>query len=781
MADTSPPQPVVEPPARPRQVLNVPTGYHDNGEVHQDLSPAHLRRLLAKAGHSERRLFAVARLVAVEPGEHPTRGTYTLIRAADQRGRECNFLAQGKAAPLVRYLEKRYEAKQPAYLRARPFQRRNGEIVLLNPEPVTARWVGRIEPEYEIHHQTLAAQYRAVEDLEPGSYLGITRSQSILRHQYSYYLSEVAQSAATKLLTDSLKTPQAVAAALGHEHVVSPRPEIHRLIETLHAPRSLKHAQQAQDKLVHIAAVGMLCDPIRESVSERNTAKRRRKKPPRLTDTQRAKGLDKYAAELASRILPFKLTEDQSAAVVDALRDMDSGVPMRRILSGDVGSGKTAVFTVITAAALEAGMRVAIINPTEQLARQTYGKLREWLAEFKVAFCAAGVPIDREARCLVGTVALCTKMPGQFELCVIDEQHRFARRQRDILLANRGHQLEASATCIPRSQALVTTGVMHVSYLTHIHVEKNIITRIWQPDEKGALFAAIRKTVEDGGQVLIIHPAKQASAPAPDIEEAEQETPEQRCEREADLLADDVPEPAPGAEEAERRRRRFQYKLMSVADVADGWKEAFPGQVRVAHGGLSAEENGAAIDDLHAGRANILITTSLVEVGLDIPGVRRAVIMQADRFGIAATHQLRGRVARAGGTGYCDLYVADEISPKSMRRLEVLERCCDGFELATADMDQRGRGDLTTYGNRQSGELPGNPFRQIEVPAKALETASKALIECYEGRYAARYAFDALTPEAAQALKERANAPKKKATKKKRSAKPRKRRPTASA
>lgn len=359
--------------------------------------------------------------------------------------------------------------------------------------------------------------------------------------------------------------------------------------------------------------------------------------------------------------LPFPLTEEQMTACREITSDLAGATPMRRILSGDVGTGKTAVYGMAAASAVDAGARVAILLPSQTLAAQVYQELTTWwpdLMSTSELVIAGATPRPLTGlRLLVGTTSLLTQHVGMIDLLIVDEQHRFSRDQREALGGPTTHLLEVTATCIPRTQALMRYGVIQVSKLTQCHVDKDIRTTLYHADDRKALFDRVRETLERHRQVLVIHPTRSA-------------------ETKKDGL--------PSAEAA------FQK-----------WEALFPGQVRLVHGQM--DTNAQSLDDMRHGRANILVATTVVEVGIDLPLLERVLVVHAERFGLTALHQIRGRVARKGGVGYCDLYLPREVGDKSIERLQVLESMSGGFEVAEADLALRGFGDLSSNSERQTG------------------------------------------------------------------------------
>lgn len=429
-----------------------------------------------------------------------------------------------------------------------------------------------------------------------------------------------------------------------------------RLILTAHVGRTVESAMQAQAALERLAAFA----GYRSAFENGPSAARSRW----IANLNTGKRL---------QAIPFELSKDQLAAIGEISRDIAGKDTMRRLLSGDVGSGKTAVYASVVAAAVDQGAVCAVMLPSETLARQVHRDMRQWWPDLAnrlilrtgsvAAADTKSAPADHRAPlpcAVIGTTALLHDERVKPQIVVVDEQHKFSREQREQLLARGAHLLEVTATCIPRSQALVQFGVLTVSKLRP-HVRKVINTRIVGQDERRELMASVVATLEAKHQVLVVYPARG------DGSESE---------------SDDLP---------------------TATEAFQQWDRLFPGRVALAHGGQSGSENDRAVGRMRDGSADILVATSVVEVGVNIPGLRHVVVVRAERFGLTSLHQIRGRAARTGGVGTCDLYLPKQIGEKSYARLQALVRHQDGFELAEADMRLRGIGDLSSSSDMQSG------------------------------------------------------------------------------
>lgn len=425
-----------------------------------------------------------------------------------------------------------------------------------------------------------------------------------------------------------------------------------------HAPKSLELGRKAQHALEVLAAYGVIL---------------RAKGSQRLTGTGSPVVVGPWEKRAAG--ISFRLTEEQRQAIIDIITDLAAARPMRRILSGDVGTGKTAVYGTVCAALVDAGRRAVVLLPNESLAAQVAREFRSWWPDLPIGL-VTGSTSDTDAELdqplLVGTTALLHRRLPEPDLMVVDEQQKFSREQREQLVGNDTNLLEVTATCIPRSQALVRYGVVQVSKLTIPHTPKTIHTRIWFRDQWPELFGRVKKTLADGDQVLLVYPLREKG------EENEED-------------------------DRENGPRRNTPPLRSAEEVYQKWARLYPGRVRWVHGQMSDTDKEDALKALRDGQADILVATTVVEVGINLPKLRRIVIVHPERHGLTTLHQLRGRVARTGGEGWCDLFLPNHVKEKTMERLRVMEQTTDGFKVAEMDMRLRGVGDLSQNSSKQSG------------------------------------------------------------------------------
>lgn len=498
----------------------------------------------------------------------------------------------------------------------------DNKLYLRNPEIVDPFWIGRLRPEY------------------PGKPRVI--SPNTVRKVVLSHLREALEPASAWLM-ETLEMSEAELLRVAG----CPDMSLRLLIKQAHLPLSYDDGERAILGLERLAALGIARAAFQARrkdivASWHSPANWRR----RLSE------------------LPFTLSSDQLQATEEIVRDLAKPQPMHRVLSGDVGTGKTVVYGLAAAACIDGGGRVALILPNYALARQVASEFASWWPDIAPAFIASGAGPDAavEDPFVVGTTALLHRPIGRRDLVIVDEQQRFSREQREQLVAEDTHLLEATATCVPRTQALMQYGAVGLSRLRHRHVERTIETRIWTAAEGRALFKAVKESVARGEQVLVVYPKR-------DLKDG-----------------DDLNEMKKSAAAA--------YHL---------WDRKFPGRVRLAHGAQSNEEKNAAVEAMKAGEADILVATTVVEVGLNIPGLRRVVVVHPERLSLTVLHQIRGRAARTGGRGYFDLYLPEEVSEDSLERLKVLVRCDDGFEIAEVDLKLRGFGDLSRESERQHG------------------------------------------------------------------------------
>ena len=403
------------------------------------------------------------------------------------------------------------------------------------------------------------------------------------------------------------------------------------------------------------------------------------------------------------RGLPFRLTGAQTRAVEEILADFGRGSPMNRLVQGDVGSGKTMVAAAAAYCACRNGAQTALMAPTEILAEQHYHSLQKLFAPMGISVAlltgSQGVKEKRETRLsiasgqvqiVVGTHALISESTvfSNLGLVITDEQHRFGVGQRGKLSAKgeSPHLLVMSATPIPRTLALLMYGDLEVSILDELPPGRQTVeTFLVGESYRARLNAFIRKQVEAGHQAFVVCPA---------VEENQEL----------------------GVKAAVCWAQTLQQTV-------------FPDlRVSLLHGQMKGAEKEAVMAAFSRGEADVLVATTVIEVGVDVPNATLMVIEDADRFGLSQLHQLRGRVGRGSAKSYCVLTTHNR-NPETIGRLKALCKTTDGFRIAEEDLKLRGPGDF--FGSRQSG-LPAFRVADLSMDLETLRQAQAASLEWIE-------------------------------------------------
>lgn len=397
--------------------------------------------------------------------------------------------------------------------------------------------------------------------------------------------------------------------------------------------------------------------------------------------------------------LPFKLTDAQKKAAWEILQDLEKAEPMSRLLEGDVGSGKTLVAIMALLNVALNKKQAALMVPTEILAEQHFKSIAHLLKQYdlniELLTHSHKVKDINEADIIIGTQALIqeTVKFNNLALVIVDEQHRFGVKQRQKLLdynndsATTPHFLSMTATPIPRSLALSIYGDLDISIISQMPANrKKIITSLVTEKRRAAAYEFIRKEIKSGRQAFVVCPL---------IDES-------------DKL---------GVKSVKKEHEKLD-------------KEIFPElKVGLLHGKLKAKEKEAIMADFLANKIQILVSTSVIEVGVDVPNATMMIIEGAERFGLATLHQFRGRVGRSDYQSYCILFPSNEelTNPKTIKRLEAMTKYSDGFSLAKIDLKLRGAGEI--YGASQSGfpELQIASLFDYETIKKA-QTEASAII-----------------------------------------------------
>ena len=392
--------------------------------------------------------------------------------------------------------------------------------------------------------------------------------------------------------------------------------------------------------------------------------------------------------------LPFELTAAQERSLNEILQDMKSPAHMNRLLQGDVGSGKTVVAGLAMYATYTAGLQSALMVPTEILAEQHFDSLSQLFPELQIILLTGGMkPAERrpaleaievgQVDMIVGTHALIQEsvIYHQLGLVIIDEQHRFGVGQRRILRekGNNPDVLMMTATPIPRTLAITAFGDMDVSIIDQMPAgRKPIITRWVKHEQLEVVLDWLIKELQRGAQVYVISPL---------IEESE------------------------------------ALDLKNAIALEEELKAYFGDKAHVAllHGKMKSDEKDAIMQDFKEGKTDILVSTTVIEVGVNVPNATVMLIMDADRFGLSQLHQLRGRVGRGNKQSYAVL-VANPKTESGKKRMKIMTETTDGFVLAEEDLKMRGSGEI--FGTRQSG-LPEFQVADILEDYPILEEARK--------------------------------------------------------
>lgn len=432
------------------------------------------------------------------------------------------------------------------------------------------------------------------------------------------------------------------------------------------------------------------------------------KRRQRVSQTGIAFQLNDAVRQSIKKILPFHPTAAQKHALKEIAADMEKPSPMRRLLQGDVGSGKTIVAFEAAIIAMENGYQVALMAPTEILAQQHYFSARRILenAGYRVVLLTGSMEQDRKrdvrrhiaqgnAQLVVGTHALIEQKVefSKIGLVIVDEQHRFGVLQRFKLMKKSGEAgkgspakpaepdvLVMTATPIPRTLALTLYGDLEVSVLDELPPGRiPIITRRVSDERAPEVWDFVRKQVKAGHQVYVVYPV---------IEENE---------------------------ETELKAALKMYKELS--------NKIFPElRVGLLHGRLDPELKDQVMRMFQKNELNILVATTVIEVGVDVPNATVMVIEHAERFGLAQLHQLRGRIGRGAAKSYCALMTGGKVSEDGERRLDAMVRTNDGFQIAELDLELRGPGEF--FGTRQAG-MPDFRVANLIRDRQLLEAAKR--------------------------------------------------------
>ena len=568
-----------------------------------------------------------------------------------------------------------------------------------------------VQPQFEVLGDPTdsgenGADKKAAESLEIGRIVPIYEAIGRLTPRWFRRAIRTALDNLTPELADPI--PAAVRAHLG---LISPRaalwnvhwPEPGESFENLQSSRTPAHIRMIFDELFFVE-LGL-------------ELKRREQK----AQTGIAFRLDDRARAAIKKILPFHPTAAQKRVLKEIAADMEKPYPMRRLLQGDVGSGKTIVGFEAAIIAIENGCQVALMAPTEILAQQHYFSARRILesAGYRIVLLTGSLEADRKrevrrhisqgnAQLVIGTHALLEEKVefAKLGLVIVDEQHRFGVLQRMKLMRKSGEGedprlaalgatgegarphttlapaepdvLVMTATPIPRTLALTLYGDLDLSVLDELPPGRTpIVTRCGADDESPKVWEFVRKQVAAGHQAYVVYP----------------------------VIAEN--------EETELKAAVKMYRELSGKIFADL-------KVGLLHGRLDAELKDQVMRMFQKGELQILVATTVIEVGVDVPNATVMVIEHAERFGLAQLHQLRGRIGRGAAKSYCILMTGGKVTEEGQRRLDAMVKTNDGFKIAELDLELRGPGEF--FGTRQAG-LPSFRVANIIRDAQLLEAA----------------------------------------------------------
>ena len=404
--------------------------------------------------------------------------------------------------------------------------------------------------------------------------------------------------------------------------------------------------------------------------------------------------------------LPFPLTEAQKRVVREIRADLNSEAQMNRLLQGDVGSGKTIVAVLCMLMALDNNVQATLVAPTEILAHQHYSGIKALLAPLGIEMGLLTVSVTKKAReslseklangqlqILIGTHAVLEETVHfkQLGLAIVDEQHRFGVAQRAKLWRKNStppNILVMTATPIPRTLAMTAYGDLDLSVIDELPPGRKPITTTHRFDSKRlAVFQFMREEIAKGRQVYVVYPLIQES------------------------------------------------KVLDYKDLMDGYESIvreFPlpdFQVSIVHGRMNAQDKAYEMERFISNKTQIMVATTVIEVGVDVPNASIMIIESAERFGLSQLHQLRGRVGRGASKSYCILMTGSKLSQDAQTRIQTMVRTQDGFELAEVDLSLRGPGDV--MGTQQSGVLPfliANLKKDVDI-LKTVRHAVDALLQ----------------------------------------------------
>jgi ATP-dependent DNA helicase RecG len=535
-------------------------------------------------------------------------------------------------------------ARRGFYGFAKCFDTRNG-LLITHPRLVAGDEIGKIR-----------AVYRKKGDLTDESH----KEKIATALQDTVALAEIKACVLSQTGDDA----DALCSAIGYPY------GFHALLCALHFPLSIEQATDANLMAARFSAAVVIG-------TVKRTGAMTQAHPVIVQDEALERVISLAQSTLA-------LTADQTTTIRE-ITNFLGGVLGRHLVSGDVGTGKTLAFLVPVCASLasEPSLSVAIVAPNLLIARHIFDSARALCEHSEsVALLSADTCIgDAEsARLVVGTQALFAKK-RRYNVVVVDETHRFSVAQRSKLLAPGGKLIESTATCVPRSLALMTVGETSVSRLRICPYTKNIETLVLDGEEsRGQIAEHIKKVIADGAQAALIYPLTDDSVRV--ISSKPSST-----KRKGGI----------------KRESEDRVTNRGAFSAFERLKITFGKRVGLIHGGLSDEEKTSLIAQLNDKALDVIVSTTVIEMGITLPSLRLMLVVNPDRLGLATLHQLRGRLARHGGNGLFVLHHEHKSSDNASKRANMLLSSSDGFELAEGDMLHRGVGDIAGEG-QQAGK-----------------------------------------------------------------------------
>lgn len=480
----------------------------------------------------------------------------------------------------------------------------------------------------------------------------------------------------------------------------------------------------------------------------------------------------RYSLEDIKEVLskmPFEMTKSQKQAIWDITKDLASDKPMKRLLNGDVGYGKTAAYAVPAICAQKVGKNAVIIMPNSILAKQVAEEISdEFGGEVLLITEGAGKSLGKPEGnpIIVGTTAIihwleAIKHDYKIDYLVIDEQQKMGSSQKKALIQPGTNVLEGTATAVPKTMALSMFGNSAVSVLSECPVDKNIESYILGHKHKRTGFERLDKVLEDGGQIAVIYPRldrtsffrfqikKEEAELLPEIrekfkslgfnliKEREAEDGSLTLKSRINPKNEDLPfeavvkklcRSASGIEFFKDDGALETGQVRNIEQALPAWEQRYPGQVCVLHSDMKEAEKENAVRAAKEGRYSIYLASLIIEIGLTIPNLRGMLVLGADKMGASTLHQLRGRLSRKGGDGVFMMMLdkpSSEYSKETIERLKIVRDNLDGFKIAELDMYQRGFGDLTAESGKQSGNIE-SLFYNIKVKPHELNQFYKS-------------------------------------------------------